>query len=99
MNDSYIPAVVQAIPGPEFTVFAYFSDGHITHYDVKPLISRGGVFMPLSDETFFQDRLTVLNDTVAWDVSGKYDPTCCIDIDPFEVYEAERVSDPLEETA
>ena len=44
-------------------------------------------------------RSTVLNDTVAWDVSGRYDPATCIDLDPFTVYAAERVSDPLEDVA
>ena len=96
MND-YFPAVVQAIPGPGRSVYAYFSDGSIKLFDVQPLIADGGVFAKLDDYAFFRDRLTVLNDTVAWDVSGKYDPTTCIDIDPFTVYEAESVQDPLEE--
>ena len=99
MKDIYFPVVVQALPGPDFTVFAYFSDGYITQYDMKPLIVRGGVFSPLAEEDFFQKRLTVLNDTIAWDISGHYDPSTCIDIDPFEVYAAMRVSDPLETIA
>lgn len=33
---------------------------------------------------------------IAWDFTGRYDPTQCIDIDPFEVYEGESVSDPME---
>lgn len=36
---------------------------------------------------------------VAWDVSGRFDPTTCIDIGPFAAYEAPAVSDPLEEAA
>ena len=96
MYESYIPTVVQAVPWQDQTVFAYFSDGSIRHFDVKPLIAQGGVFARLADPDFFRDRLTVLNDTVAWDVSGHFDPTVCIDIDPFAVYAAEAVSDPLE---
>ncbi|MCD8338438.1 MAG: DUF2442 domain-containing protein, partial [Lachnospiraceae bacterium] len=61
-----------------------------------PHIDRGGVFAPLADEGFFTGRLTVLNDTIAWDVSGHFDPATCIDIDPFAVYQAEAVADPLE---
>jgi len=53
----------------------------------------------LADDSFFKEALTVLNDTVAWDVIGHYDPTTCIDIDPFVAYEAKRVSDPLEDAA
>ena len=97
MVASYFPCVVQALAGPDKTVYAYFSDGRITQMDMKPEIARGVVFERLADEAFFADALTVLNDTVAWDVSGVYDSTSCIDIDPFTVYDAQMVSDPLEE--
>jgi hypothetical protein len=93
----YMPEVVQAVPGEGRSVYAYFTDGTIHLYDVAPLIEQGGVFAQLEDEAFFRDRLTVLNSSVAWDVSGHYDPTTCIDIDPFEVYAAQTVSDPLED--
>ena len=92
---TYYPVVVQVVAGPGKTVYAYFSDGQIKQYDLSPSIARGGVFAPLADADFFTQRLTVLNDTVAWDVSGRYDAKTCIDIDPFEVYAAESVSDPL----
>lgn len=99
MQSDYFPVVVQAVAGPDKTVYAYFSDGRITQFDMKENIAAGGVFGRLSDSSFFEAALTVLNDTVAWDVSGHYDPATCIDIDPFVVYEAKRVSDPLEDAA
>lgn len=99
MGNDYIPEVIQAIAGPDKTVFAYFSDGRITQYDVMPLIKKGGVFKRLEDDTFFEGALTVLNNTVAWDLSGCFDSRNCIDIDPFTVYEAKRVKDPLESAA
>ena len=40
-----------------------------------------------------------MNSTLAWDLSGRFDPTDCIDIDPFTVYESQSVKDPLEEIA
>ena len=95
MEQEYYPVVVQAVAGPGKTVYAYFSDGQIKQYDMSPAIARGGVFARLADDDFFRNRLTVLNDTVAWDVSGNYDPRSCIDIDPFEVYGAESIADPL----
>ena len=95
MEKEYYPVVVQAVAGPGKTVYAYFSDGRVKRYDMSAAIERGGVFAPLKNETFFSERLTVLNDTVAWDLSGRYDPCDCIDLDPFEVYAAETVSDPL----
>lgn len=97
MDTVYFPAVVQTVPGPDKTVFAYFTDGRITQLDMKPSNARDGVFSQLTDDAFFVDALTVLNETVAWDVSGRYDPANCIDIDPFTAYEAPAVKDPLGE--
>lgn len=90
------PEVAQTVAGPGKKVYAYFSDGKKTMLDMASAIAAGGVFSKLSDDAFFRDALTVLNGAVAWDVSGVYDPTTCIDIDPFAAYEAERVVDPLE---
>ena len=93
-----IPKVVQAVAGDNFTVYAYFSDGAVRLLDVKPLIEKGGVFAPLADPDFFRDRLTVLNDAVAWDVDGNRDPCTCVDLDPCEMYETcPIVTDPLKE--
>ena len=83
--ENIFPAVVQAVAGEDYTVYAYMADGTIKRYDAKPLISKGGVFEKLRDNNFFTERLTVLNDTVAWDMSGNCDPAECIDIDPFTI--------------
>lgn len=92
----YFPEVVQVIPGDGRIVYCYFSDGSIRKYDMQPHIEKGGVFSPLEERDFFTSRLTVMNGTAAWDVSGCFDPTRCIDIDPFTLYGAAAVSDPLE---
>lgn len=99
MQPDYFPTVIQAVAGPNKTVYAYFSDGRITQLEMKESIAGGGVFERLADDSFFEEALTVLNHAVAWDVSGHYDPTTCIDIDPLVAYEAKRVSDPLEDAA
>ena len=99
MNEEYYPVVVQAVAGKGYTVYAYFSDGTIHLFDMSGLIKNGGVFESLKDGDFFRNKLTVLNDTIAWDLSGNFDPKNCIDIDPFEVYAAENVSDPLGDIA
>lgn len=96
----YFPEVVQALPGDDFTVYAYFSDGTVRLADVKPLIARGGVFTTLADKDFFVTRLTVMNGAVAWDVAGTYDARACIDLDPVQMYETSPVvADPLEPVA
>ena len=93
-----IPKVVQAVAGDSFTVYAYFSDGTVRLLDAAPLLNMGGVFAPLRDPDFFRERLTVLNDAVAWDVDGKRDPSTCVDLDPCEIYDTcPIVADPLRE--
>lgn len=93
----FMPAVVQAVPGDNFTVYAYCNDGAVRLLDVKPLIAKGGVFAPLAELDFFRDRLTVLNDTVAWDMTGDRDTTACVDLDADQIFaEAPVVDDPLE---
>lgn len=96
----YIPHVVQAVAGDDFTVYAYFSDGSVRLADIKPLIERGGVFAQLADDDVFRGCLTVLNDAVAWDLAGGRDETACIDLDPLKMYEESPVvADPLEAVA
>lgn len=93
-----IPKVVQAVAGQNFLVYAYFHDGTVRLLDASLLLQKGGVFTPLRDADFFRDRLTVINDTVAWDVDGNHDPCTCIDLDPCELYEScPIVEDPLME--
>ena len=93
----FMSAVVQAVPGDNFTVYAYCNDGAVRLVDVKPLIAKGGVFSPLAEQKFFHERLTVLNDTVAWDMTGNRDTTTCVDLDADQIFaEAPVVDDPLE---
>ncbi|MDO4540980.1 MAG: DUF2442 domain-containing protein [Syntrophomonadaceae bacterium] len=91
------PAVVQVLPGDDFTVYAYCNDGAVRLVDMKPIIARGGVFAPMADPVFFRERLTVLNDAVAWDIAGNRDETACVDLDPVEIFAtAPIVDDPLQ---
>ena len=93
-----IPKVVQAVAGDGFLVYLYFSDGTVRLLDAVPLLEKGGVFAPLRDPEFFRERMTVMNDTVAWDVDGNRDPCTCVDLDPCELYEScPVVADPLKE--
>jgi len=93
----FMPAVLQAVPGEDFTVYAYCNDGAVRLVDIKPLIARGGVFTSLADQDFFRERLTILNDTVAWDMTGDRDVTACVDLDADQIFaEAPIVTDPLE---
>ena len=89
-----IPKVIQAVAGADY------NDGTVRLFDVSPLVKKGGVFLPLRDREFFCTRLTVLTDTVAWDIDGTRKPETCIDLDPCEIYETcPIVDDPLREVS
>lgn len=89
---------MSAVAGDNFTVYTCFIDGTVHLLDAAPLLEKGGVFAPLRDPEFFRERLTVLNDAVAWDVDGNRDPRTCVDLDPFELYDScPIVADPLRE--
>lgn len=87
--------VVQVIPHADFTVYVYFSDGVIKKYDASPLVGKC-VFARISNSDIFMETCTVMNNTLAWDISGNRDPRSCLDIDPETIYEtAKSVADPL----
>ena len=96
MQEDMFPVVVQAVAGDDFTVFAYMLDGTVRKVSVKHLVDKGGVWERLKDNDFFNNALTVMNDTIAWDLSGCLDPSNCIDIAPFTIAECEPVSAPLQ---
>lgn len=87
----YFPTVVQVIPLDNFHVQVFFDDGKIVEYDVAKDL-QGEVFRPLQNIEVFKNTCTVLNDTLAWDLSGNRDVETCIDIDPFTLYELEAIN-------
>lgn len=90
--------VIQVKPNFDFTVYIYFNDGKIKLYDMKPFLNKG-VFVQISDVDNFLNKCTVMNGTLAWDLSGKFDPTNCIDMDPESIYMTAKdvAVDPLEQ--
>ena len=51
------------------------------------------MFEPLKNKDTFKNTLTVIGNTVAWDLTGDRDEYNCIDIDPFLVFDSPIVSD------
>lgn len=81
-------SIVQVIPYEDYTVYVYFDDGKIVCYDAKGLLDKK-VFEPLKNLDFFMGTCTILNDTLAWDVTGDRDTYRCIDVDPEMLYDLE----------
>ncbi len=91
-----IPKILQVYAGDNFLLYIYFDDGTVRLFDASSVINKGGVFSPLKDTTFFRERLTIINDTVAWDIDGDRNPYTCVDLDPCELYDISQiVEDPL----
>ena len=86
--------VVQVISYKNYTVYVYFEDGKIVCYDAKPLLDKK-VFAPLKNIEFFMNACTILNNTLAWDVSGKRDCSKCLDIAPDMLYNLEKVEEKM----
>ena len=83
----FFPEVFQAVAGEDYTVYAYVNDGSIRKVDIKPyLAGECGIFEPLKDKNTFRNSLTVIGNTIAWDLEGDRDEYKCIDIDPFAVF-------------
>ena len=74
--------------------FITFEDGKIVCYDAKTLLKKK-VFEPLKDINFFMNACTILNGTLAWDVTGTRDCSKCLDIDPEMLYGLENVSEKI----
>lgn len=89
----FFPEIFQAVAGEDYTVYAYVNDGSVRKVDIKPFLDNGGVFEPLKDKEIFKKTLTVIGNTVAWDLDGSRDEYQCVDIDPFFVFESPIVSD------
>ena len=87
--------VIQVLPTDNYKVYLYFAHGEIKLYHATKILEHG-VFRGLKDKKIFAESCTVLNNTLAWDVKGNFDPCECLDLDPEVLYEkSRRVEDPL----
>lgn len=87
--------VLQVVPTSDYKVYIYFADGKIKLFDASELVKKG-VFQQLKDIESFKNSCTVLNDTLAWDLSGKCDPYNCLDLDAEELYNScPEVKEPI----
>ncbi len=86
------PEIVQVVPNENYTVTVYFADGKIVLYDITHLLEKE-IFRPLKAKDVFMNTCTIMNDTLAWDLTGDRDESKCIDIDPEILYEIQGIED------
>lgn len=87
----YIPVVIQVIPQDNFHVRVTFDDRKVIDYNASKDLQTE-LFEPLKDINVFKKTCTIMNDTLAWDITGTRDAGNCIDIDPFTLYEMDCIS-------
>lgn len=85
------PDLIQVYANDDYSITCQFIDGKITRFNMNDLINKG-VFTKLKDRKIFEDCLTILNDTAAWDLEGNRDETKCIDIDRWVLYTSEEIN-------
>lgn len=81
------PNIIQVKPTKDYSVYVFFDNGIIKEYSLKSDIESGGIFKKLKDINIFIERCTIMNKTLAWDISGDRDTTKCIDICPDTIYQ------------
>lgn len=89
--DNYIPTVIKVMPLDNFHVHVTFGDGKVIDYDATVDLQTA-LFEPLKDIEVFKETCTIMNDTLAWDITGNRDNGNCIDIDLFTLYEMDCIS-------
>ena len=84
------PRLYQVVPRKDYTVVLFYDNGEIKLYDCRWIKEETGVFEKIRGLHSFLELCTVMNGTLAWDISGKRDPYNCIDICPDTVYQESR---------
>lgn len=82
--------IIQVVPRADYKVYVCYEDNTIRLFDAKNLLDKYPV---LNDIKFFINSCTIMNDTLAWDVSGKMDDSLCIDISPESIEECDIVQE------
>lgn len=86
-----LPEVIQVIPTDDYRVYVYMDNNTVRLYDAAPLIAKGGIFSQIQNIEIFKSTCTILNDTLAWDLSGCMDGINCIDICPDTIRDCPEV--------
>jgi len=95
------PKPFQVVPTDNYSVYLYYDNGEIRLYDCTWILNQGGVFTRIHNIESFKRLCTLMNGTLAWDISERRDPYNCIDVCPDTVYnESVRTGkDPLQRLA
>jgi len=80
------PKIYLVVPTRDYRVFVYYDNGEIKLYDCAWILNKSGIFEQIKGVNVFMELCTIMNGTLAWDITRKRDPYNCIDICPDSVY-------------
>ncbi len=80
------PVLYQVLPTDDFKVYLYYDNGEIKLYDCNFIFEELNVYKKISELGEFKRLCTIMNKTLAFDVSEKRDPYNCIDFCPDTIY-------------
>ncbi len=80
------PKLFQVIPTDSYSVYLFYDTGEIKLYDCSWILDRNGVFEKIHELSLFKSLCTIMNGTLAWDISGNRDTSYCIDLCPDTIY-------------
>ncbi len=80
------PNLYQVLPTDDFKVYLYYDNGEIKLYDCAFVLNGGKIFDKIKDINEFKRLCTIMNRTLAFDISEERDPCNCIDVCPDTIY-------------
>ncbi len=80
------PYLFQVLPTDDYKVYLYYDNGEIKLYDCSWILKESGVFEKIHKIEDFKRLCTIMNKTLAFDISEKRDKSNCIDICPDTLY-------------
>ncbi|MCL2048606.1 MAG: DUF2442 domain-containing protein [Defluviitaleaceae bacterium] len=80
------PKLFQVFPTDDYKVYLYYDSGEIKVYDCAWVLKEGGIFEKIHALETFKELCTIMNGTLAFDISRVRDPYLCIDICPDTIY-------------
>ncbi len=86
------PGLFQVLPTDDYKVHLYYDNGEIRVYDCSFILQEKGIFEKIKDIHNFKRLCTIMNKTLAFDISEVQDPTNCIDICPDTLYKESIVT-------
>ncbi|MDR2571592.1 MAG: DUF2442 domain-containing protein [Oscillospiraceae bacterium] len=81
------PKLYQVLPTENHMVYLFYDNGEVKLYDCRWVLEESGIFAKIHDITIFKELCTIMNGTLAFDISYTRDPYSCIDICPDTIYE------------